>query len=167
MESYVSSYKLLSEITDPDSIIPIIHIMKEYLKRKDMENAEIWLNKGRNVIYMLDKCATYHKFEFQLYELLSKGDDESFINLIKHSIIPWLEEKELHIDKIYYFKILANYYFKHRKYKLSAIYYHSIINTSNLLKKELLVNTDYTPLFFNWDDVLLQNVLLEQRERDK
>lgn len=132
IEYYLKSYNLQVNSTHKMKIIPIASLMKEYYRRHDISNATYWLSEGISLISQ-DESESVYQYEFQVYEQLINGINQNFDDIILKKIIPFLNEKELHYEKVAFLKILAQYYFDTRKYKLSAIYYNHALNINNKL----------------------------------
>ncbi|WP_112180353.1 helix-turn-helix domain-containing protein [Paraliobacillus zengyii] len=127
IEYYLKSYNLQVNSTHKMKIIPIASLMKEYYRRHDIFNANYWLSEGISLLSQ-DESESVYQYEFQVYEQLINGINQDFDDIILKKIIPFLNEKGLHYEKVAYLKILAQYYFDTRKYKLSAIYYNHALN---------------------------------------
>ncbi|MUK87799.1 helix-turn-helix domain-containing protein [Ornithinibacillus sp. L9] len=130
IDYYLESYKLRDKSPIEKKIVPIASLMKEHYKRHDIYNSKRWLQEGLEIISQ-GNLDSFYTLEFQLYEQLINGDNTSLDQIILKKIIPYLEERELHYEKFSYLKILADYYFNNRKYKLSASYYNHALNVRN------------------------------------
>ena len=121
IESYINSYEIRTEPIK--KIIPISSLMKLYYESQNDPNASKWLDIGLRLISE-NELDQMHINEFKVYEQLIKGISSSSLeHLILNEILPFLDEKELYYEKYSYMNILADYYYKVRKYKSSADYY--------------------------------------------
>lgn len=126
--NYLESYELRKEDPVDIKIVPISSLMKEYFELKDLHNAKIWLELGLDLTKSLSPLKSTYVYEFTAYNYLINGLDSSFENLVNNEIIPFLEDKELLYEKVFYLKLLAKYYKDNRKYKLSSSTYEEALN---------------------------------------
>lgn len=127
IEYYLKSYQIRKDASK--QIVPVSSLMKLYYNNGDVENARKWLEKGLHLIENHSLENYVHIHEFTIYEqLLNRVNNASFQDIILNNIIPFLEEKELHTDKLYYLQILAEYLYENRKYKSSADFYKMALN---------------------------------------
>lgn len=124
IKHYIKSYELWGTHLEK-KIISASNLMKEYYhKLNDFKNAKYWLFKGLSLSKDLNINDSIYVFEFYVYNYLINGADiESLEKLIIKDIFPFLDEKKLLFEKCKYLLILADYFFKIRKYKKSAMYY--------------------------------------------
>ncbi|WP_047982198.1 tetratricopeptide repeat protein [Ornithinibacillus contaminans] len=125
---FLKNYELRIDSSLQSKLIPISSLMKEYYKLNDMENAKVWLDLGFNLSKNLDPSESIFVYEFQVYQYLINGINNSFESLIIDHIIPFFREKQLYYQEATYIKILSDYYFDNRKYKLAATYYQMLVN---------------------------------------
>lgn len=110
-------------------IIPISSLVKEYIKINDIPNAKKWIQEGLILTEFLDDSFLIYIYEFQVYHLLVEGKEDLLENLVIKKLLPLLKEKGLFFEHAFYLKQLAEYYYKKRKYKLSAHYYQAAMNS--------------------------------------
>ena len=128
---FINSYEIRK--APNKKIVPVSSLMKLYFKNSDFLNAQKWYEIGKELIKnkLIDDIYIY---EFNVYYHLLHGiEEQSFNNLILNQILPILDEKKMHFEKITYIEILANYYFETRRYKLSSIYFNQALD----IQKEL------------------------------
>ena len=128
---FINSYEIRK--APNKKIVPVSSLMKLYFKNSDFLNAQKWYEIGKELIKnnLIDDIYIY---EFNVYYHLLHGiEEQSFNNLILNQILPILDEKKMHFEKITYIEILANYYFETRRYKLSSIYFKQALD----IQKEL------------------------------
>ncbi|WP_042220985.1 helix-turn-helix domain-containing protein [Oceanobacillus manasiensis] len=107
-------------------IVPISSIMKEYYKMGDHPNAIFWLSKGIDLSSNMEPNASIYLLEFKVYEqLLLHNESPLLEKLIVNRVFPFMEERKLFFEKRTYELILAEYYYKKKRYKLAADYYRS------------------------------------------
>ncbi|SET57792.1 Helix-turn-helix [Oceanobacillus limi] len=134
IDYFQKSYQLRGNEPASKRITPISSLMKEYYNLGDIHQADHWLEKGLKASETLSPTDSIYVHEFKVFEQLIRGFDKSFPNLINEVVIPFLNEKQLVFEKSLYLKILGDYYFNNRKYKLAALTYHeanSILGTFN------------------------------------
>ncbi|OZU88625.1 hypothetical protein CIL03_10025 [Virgibacillus indicus] len=132
IEYFHKSFQLRLNNAAIKKIVPVSSLMKEYYHSNDIANANKWLLEGLNLTDALKQSDSVYIYEFKVFNHLINGTDDALESLITKKILPFLEEKQLNYEKVYYLKTLANYYFNNRKYKLSAIYYNY---ANNVLSK--------------------------------
>lgn len=133
---YEESYRLREGHPAEKMIVPISSLMKEYYKKGDLKNSDAWLEKGLAIIDMLTPNETIFTMQLEVYTHLIRGIGESFEELMTKTVLPYLDERKLYFEKYIYLKILADYYFNDRKYKLAASYYNNACNTLSAINKE-------------------------------
>ncbi|MCM3741330.1 tetratricopeptide repeat protein [Oceanobacillus luteolus] len=108
-------------------IIPINSLMIEYYKTQEFQKANYWLKTGLNLLSE-DKTPSIYKYELKVYNQLINGIvEKQFERLVLNEIIPFLDKREQHHEKVPFLEVLANYYFENRKYKLAATYYNQAL----------------------------------------
>lgn len=126
---FLKSYELRKYDSDTMKIIPISSLMKEYYNLGDISNSKVWLDLGLDLIKSLNPLDSTYVYEFTVYKHLINGIDDTFEDLMTKEVIPFVEEKELIFEKVFYTKILAKFYKDKRKYKLSSHYYEKAYKT--------------------------------------
>ncbi|WP_339226392.1 helix-turn-helix transcriptional regulator [Oceanobacillus sp. FSL K6-2867] len=122
---YLKSYELHASESISDQIVPVSSLMKEFYQKRDYTNADKWLQKGLDLSESLTPLDSIYVYEFKVYWYLIHGiEDREFVSLITKKVLPFLDEIQLPYEKYKYLKILADYYFDNRKYKLAASYYN-------------------------------------------
>lgn len=129
---YKKSYELRKNAAIHRKLTPISSLMKEYYKTGDLENTKKWLEIGTNLSNEINPNDSIHVYEFKVYHYLINGFNDSFESLTIDHIIPFFSEKQMHFEASTYIKLLADYYFENRKYKLSATYYKKLVNIHDL-----------------------------------
>ncbi|MBC5637445.1 helix-turn-helix transcriptional regulator [Ornithinibacillus sp. BX22] len=129
---YKKSYELRKNAAIHRKLTPISSLMKEYYKTGDLENTKKWLEIGTNLSNEINPYDSIHVYEFKVYHYLINGFNDSFESLTIDHIIPFFSEKQMHFEASTYIKLLADYYFENRKYKLSATYYKKLVNIHDL-----------------------------------
>lgn len=128
---YKKSYNLRED--GHKKVIPINSLIKEYYKIQDFYNAKIWLKIGHEIINQIENNSIYI-YELKVYDQLINGiNNNDFEHLLLNEAIPFINEKEIHHEKIPFLEILANYYFDNRRYKLAATYYRQALTIKNSL----------------------------------
>lgn len=117
------SYKLRNNSSYIKKMIPISSLLKEYYNTADIIKSKKWLKKGLALSESLKESNSFYVYEFKVFDQLINGRSEFLVPLITQEILPYLNERQLNHEKIFYLKILARYYFINNKYKLSATYY--------------------------------------------
>lgn len=128
---FEKSYELKDTVNS--QILPITSLMKEYYKVDELEKVNYWLNKGIKLLRK-DEAPSIYRFELEVYNQLINGiDEKKFEQLVSNEVIPFLDRREQHYEKVPFLEVLADYYFDNRKYKLAATYYNQALKiTSNL-----------------------------------
>ncbi|WP_082195146.1 tetratricopeptide repeat protein [Bacillus andreraoultii] len=88
---YLKAYEIQINISNPDIFITISSLVKEYFKLDDLHNANKWLEKGLNNINSQETIDIIYKYEFEVFDQLINGYNDSFKDLILKKIIPILE----------------------------------------------------------------------------
>ena len=123
IEYYLKSYELHAAESISDQIVPVSSLMKEYYQKGERANAERWLQEGLRLSESLTPIDSIYVYEFKVYRHLIHGiEDKEFVNLITKKVLPFFDE--IPYEKYKYLKVLADYYFDNRKYKLAASYYN-------------------------------------------
>jgi HTH-type transcriptional regulator, quorum sensing regulator NprR len=130
ISQYLKSYELRKNSALHRKLTPISSLMKEYYQIGDKDNAKIWMELGMDMSKMLKPSESIHVYEFKVYQYLINGLNTSFESLIIDHIIPFFNERQLHYEESRYLKLIAQYYFNDRKYKLAATYYKKLDNIS-------------------------------------
>lgn len=131
IEFYLKSYDVRKNASVTKKIIPISSLMKEYYKNGDLLEAKMWMEKGRELSKQLSDSYSNYTYEFQVYDYLINKNEKELINIINNKILPSLSRKNLKYEKHYYLKLLGDYYFEQRKYKLASMYYKYSIDKLN------------------------------------
>ncbi|MEN2766657.1 helix-turn-helix transcriptional regulator [Ornithinibacillus xuwenensis] len=129
IDYFLKSYELRKNDRVDRRIVPVSSLMKEYYSLGDIKNSQVWLEIGLNLCKSLEPIDSVYVYEFDVYNFLITGYDNSFEKLIIKKIIPFFEARELYYEKSVYLELLANYYKQNRKYKLSTYYYEEAFKT--------------------------------------
>ena len=103
---------------------PIVCLIREYYQIGDYSNSSYWLQQGLTIIESLETEETIDTFDIKVYEqLLTQQNSPNLEKLILTIVIPFLEKNQLEYQKHIYYQILAEFYYRMRRYKSSADYY--------------------------------------------
>jgi transcriptional regulator with XRE-family HTH domain len=120
------------EGNDKEKIHSVYSLMKAYYNNSDLEKAKKWLNKGWDWIEREREDHIYHLL-FQVFRYLILGVDHEFENLMKTKVIPYFVKSSDLYNLSYFSRILAEYYYKNRKYKLAADWFEKAFEYNNEL----------------------------------
>ncbi|MFD1607502.1 helix-turn-helix domain-containing protein [Oceanobacillus luteolus] len=129
IEYYLKSYELKSNENKETKIVTISSLMKQYYKMGNLEEAKIWLNQGLKITKDMNSSDSVYVLEFKVYLQLIYGIESSFEELIVNNILDFLDDKELYYEKADYLRMLGDYFYKQKKYKIAADYYVSANET--------------------------------------
>ncbi|WP_188208290.1 tetratricopeptide repeat protein [Alkalibacillus aidingensis] len=121
---YKLSYKLRKEGPTYLEVIPISSLMKEYYQVGKCDEAKHWLTKGLSRIKDTETIQSIYIVEFKVYQkILNQCRDDEWAHYIKQEVLPFFEKQRLYEPLKQYLKILGDYYYDNRKYKLASEYF--------------------------------------------
>ncbi|WP_427137844.1 tetratricopeptide repeat protein [Psychrobacillus psychrodurans] len=147
-EKAIEFYKLSLKIKEEDCnaegyLLTILSIVKEYSKQSDHEQVLKWCKKGLDKIVggkNSNKENSSYYFHLQIYINYHNFNDE-LENVLKEAINYFEKEQdERHVQK--YSILLADYFFKHNKFKAASLYYQK---SNQILFKQKFIN--------RWEDL--------------
>lgn len=121
IEYLINSYE--SRDGDKKRIVPVSSLLKLYFKEKDFKNSKKWYKIGRHIIDN-NEVDVLFVYEFQVYNyLINDIHGDKLESLILDQVIPYLDQKNMRFEKIEFLELIADFYQRNRKYKLSSEYY--------------------------------------------
>lgn len=123
---YMSSYQLSESRLTRAELEAAIGLMKSYFLQNQLDEAKVWYHRANDLVEKLEKETLYLVYEVKVYYYLIYGFDESFEELMIKEVLPYIEEREMYVFSVVYYRITADYYYQMRKYKVAADYYRQI-----------------------------------------
>ncbi|WP_079707708.1 helix-turn-helix domain-containing protein [Paraliobacillus ryukyuensis] len=118
---YKKSYDLSNNKID--KLISISSLMKLFYKLYDTKQTKEWLNKGIALSAGISPEESVYVFEFKVYKYLLNGQEQELELYVSQTVLPHLEQKQIHGEIYHFSNLMADYYFTQRKYKPAAMYY--------------------------------------------
>lgn len=114
---------LFHEEVNYKQTFPTIHsIISEHYKKGDYKNGLDWVRKGlKNLENSDNECIEFY-YHFKTYQYLMTTHTIEFEEFLKGKVIPYFTEQNKSLFVADYSEILAKYYEKTFKYKLSSQY---------------------------------------------
>ncbi|WP_042142775.1 helix-turn-helix transcriptional regulator [Paucisalibacillus sp. EB02] len=124
IEYFKKNYETLLGKDNVKLLTPIASLMKECYKIGDRKEASYWLQQGLILTRTLDEKKSILVLDFKVYEqLLTYKYSPRLEFIILKEVFPLLEKNKLEYQKHIYSIILADYYYRMRRYKSAADYY--------------------------------------------
>ncbi|WP_243355693.1 helix-turn-helix transcriptional regulator [Bacillus litorisediminis] len=124
IEHYTKSIEYRNHGDDTRKLHTIFSLVMEYYKVNDFDKALTWVHLAFTILESLDQKLTEYEYHFKTYYyLLNRCESEEFENFMKDEVIPYFAEHNMYEYLATYAEILATYYEKAYRYKLSSQYF--------------------------------------------
>lgn len=124
LDCFHQSYQLVKNTLSQEELVAVISLMKEYVDQNDFDQAIIWYNKAAVIAKKMRPNESFLVYEIKVYKYLIYGFTPSFEMLMLKEVLPFLKERERHMEYGTYLKSMGEYYYNERKYKVAADYFN-------------------------------------------
>ena len=120
---YSKAYELVKHQFSVQELIAILGHVKTYIQCDKQEFAKDWLEKADTLLKTEKNMPLRYVYQVKVLRFVLYGFTTQFEKLLVKEVIPYFKSRKLNIAYAAYVRLLGDYYYNNRKYKLAAEYY--------------------------------------------
>lgn len=120
---YNRCYEYVKHQFNTQELISILGLVKTYIQAENTALAKDWLLKAEALIKSEKALPLRYIYQVKVLRFVLFGYTKNFEKLLVKEIIPYFKSRKLFLPYARYVRLLADYYYQNRKYKLAAEYY--------------------------------------------
>lgn len=120
---YGRGYEMVKQQANVQELKAMLGLLKTYIQNDQKEEAKNWLQKAEELIKDGKNLQPRYVYQVKVLRYSLFGYTKQFETFLVKEVIPYFKKRKLYIAYAGYVRLLGDYYYNNRKYKLAAEYF--------------------------------------------